>query len=195
MKSGGPCQEDGCERTAKKRGYCNRHYVHHQRKGDIDFPGFASPWERWHLDLATGCWLWDGPRNWGGYGTVAPRTYGTGLAHRAFYEHFVGPIPTGLHLDHLCRVTLCVNPSHLEPVTQHENNRRQMAAITHCPQGHEYSAENTRWYNRYNQDGTVRYRCRVCRICLRREYEARVASYKARGLTSEGIRPRQRMAS
>lgn len=38
---------------------------------------------------------------------------------------FVGPIPEGLHLDHLCRVRRCVNPAHLEPVTQAENNYRQ----------------------------------------------------------------------
>lgn len=68
-------------------------------------------------------------------------------AHRASYEMFVGPIPEGLHLDHLCRVTLCVRPGHLEPVTLRENTLRGRAgdyqrAKTHCPSGHEYTEEN-----------------------------------------------------
>jgi hypothetical protein len=47
------------------------------------------------------------------------------LAHRWAYEHFIGPIPAGLEIDHLCRVRHCVNPAHLEPVTKSENRRRQ----------------------------------------------------------------------
>jgi hypothetical protein len=49
-------------------------------------------------------------------------------AHRVSYETFVGPIPQGLQIDHLCRVRNCVNPQHLEPVTGVENVRRGMAA-------------------------------------------------------------------
>lgn len=45
-------------------------------------------------------------------------------AHRAMYEQEVGPITEGLELDHLCRQTMCVNPSHLEPVTHAVNLRR-----------------------------------------------------------------------
>jgi len=60
-----------------------------------------------------------------GYGYVG--IYGkTMLAHRASYEFFVGPIPVGLHLDHLCRNRSCINPTHLEPVTQGENNARAL---------------------------------------------------------------------
>lgn len=94
------------------------------------------------------CWSW--------LGTVV-KTYGylqmaghrRVLAHRFAYELLVGPIPNGLEIDHLCRNRTCVNPSHLEPVTRGENIRRSTgitnsnAAKTHCPQGHEYSPENT----------------------------------------------------
>lgn len=83
-------------------------------------------------------------------------------AHRFSYETFIGPVPEGLELDHLCRNTRCVNPEHLEPVTHKVNMQRsstfsaENAAKTHCPRGHEYSDTNIWWYRgrRY---------CRVCR--------------------------------
>jgi hypothetical protein len=66
------------------------------------------------------------------------------------YERYVGPIPEGLNIDHLCRVKACCNPAHLEPVTQHENIMRSpiaLAAInarkTHCKYGHEFTEANT----------------------------------------------------
>ncbi len=103
------------------------------------------------------CWLWLGYCRDGRY----PWMYYEGrplAAYRVAYILLVGPIPEGLHLDHLCRVTSCVNPAHLEPVTQQENNRRAFEAITHCPQDHEYTPENT---GRYRNGG------RYCRICSR----------------------------
>lgn len=73
-----------------------------------------------------GCWLWTGSISSTGYGT---HTYSgpsrrTVLAHRMVYELHRGTIPVGHDLDHLCRVTRCVNPSHLEPVTPAENCHR-----------------------------------------------------------------------
>lgn len=69
-----------------------------------------------------------------------------GYAHRFAYEALVGPIPAGMHLDHLCRNRACYNPRHLEPVAQAENNRRAgldtRARRTHCPKGHSDWAEN-----------------------------------------------------
>ena len=89
-----------------------------------------------------GCWFWTGYRIKRGYGmlTINQRQL---LAHRVAYEWLVGPIPQGLQLDHLCRVTNCVNPEHLEPVTNAENARRAALAYTHCCHGHLYDAENT----------------------------------------------------
>lgn len=80
-------------------------------------------------DGASGCWIWPN-LDVSGYGQiwVGSRNDGTRrrmLAHRASYETFCGPIPDGLGLDHLCATPACVNPDHLEPVTNRENLRRR----------------------------------------------------------------------
>lgn len=73
------------------------------------------------IDEPTGCWLWDRP---GSRGYAFIHVGRKRQAHRVSYEAFIGPIPEGLTLDHLCRVPACVNPEHLEPVTLAENTRR-----------------------------------------------------------------------
>ena len=94
-----------------------------------------------------GCWLWTLSLNHAGYGQIGFQRQKK-LVHRLLYEHFVGPIPDGLVLDHLCRVRHCANPSHLEAVTQRENVLRsdgfapRQAAQTHCLRGHLLSADN-----------------------------------------------------
>ena len=104
----------------------------------------------------SGCWLWTGAISDNGYGSFhnGHRTVG---AHRYSFEHYVGPIPDGLVLDHLCRVTNCVNPAHLEPVTHAENIRRgyEAKAQTHCKRGHDLLI-TARW----TKDG--RRDCREC---------------------------------
>ncbi len=104
----------------------------------------------------TGCWLWMGATYIGGRGGTRgshPLPYGQFRrmpAHRWAYERFVGPIPNGLQLDHLCRTTLCVNPDHLEPVTNRENVLRGTspsagnARKTHCNRWHPLSGDNLR---------------------------------------------------
>lgn len=85
----------------------------------------------WHIEdrgYVTPCWIWNGkPQNGEGYCRVRlmGKTY---LAHRVAYEQFIGPIPAGLQIDHLCRQPSCVRPDHLEPVTNAENQRRGRAA-------------------------------------------------------------------
>lgn len=99
----------------------------------------------------SGCHEWTAYRGNGGYGRFYLDGRGA-LAHRWAYEHYRGPIPEGLQIDHLCRNRRCVNPDHLEPVTASENVLRgsvreaaqaRSARITHCPKGHEYTEENT----------------------------------------------------
>lgn len=93
----------------------------------------------------TGCWEWTGQIGRNGYGGFKDKGRKV-TAHRWGYEHFAGPIPGGLNIDHLCRVRRCVNVQHLEPVTTKVNIQRGFAArprITHCIHGHEYTQENT----------------------------------------------------
>lgn len=119
------------------------------------------------------CWLWTGSLDRYGYGRFNPSRPEAWSAHRYAYLTLVGLIPDGQQLDHLCRVRRCVNPAHLEPVTSRENTMRgeTPAAInarkTHCPKGHEYTAENTR----VSADGERN--CRVCHRAMNARYKAR----------------------
>lgn len=114
----------------------------------------------------TPCWIWQGDTDRGGYGSTRTVIDGRRIhtpAHRAVFVELGGTIPDGLQLDHLCRVRLCVNPSHLEVVTARENTLRGdtipalNAVKTHCHRGHPYDAENTYITPRGFRD------CRACR--------------------------------
>lgn len=128
--------------------------------------------ERHASDLVEGkCWIWKGatdPET--GYGriTVDRRTKYT---HRVAYELHIGPIPVGLHVDHLCRVRACCNPAHLEPVTCKVNCERGVrAAKTHCPAGHPYSGDNLRIHT--DSRGYARRICRTCNAAKAAQWRA-----------------------
>lgn len=121
-----------------------------------------------------GCWNWTATKNHLGYGQIGRGGRGEGLilAHRASYELSVGHVPEGLVLDHLCRNPSCVNPDHLEPVTQAENLRRAREHLperTHCGDGHELTPENS-----YTQERTGRVFCRICDRRRGAEYRLRL---------------------
>ena len=120
------------------------------------------------------CWTWKSTVNPGGYGVmiVQGRKW---MAHRWAYEFYVGPIPEGLTLDHLCRRPGCVRPSHLEPVTMNENTKRAPtqvttinAAKTHCVHGHPFDGYNLI----IRPDGKSR-ECRQCVYDRNREFKRR----------------------
>ncbi len=117
-------------------------------------------WQK--VEIGEGCWPWIGAVSKCGYGNfkLAGADGKQVKAHRKVYEDLVGPIPEGLHIDHLCRNPRCVRPDHLEPVTCQTNILRghswqaRHAAKERCIRGHEFSARgSTRW--------------RSCRVCAR----------------------------
>lgn len=129
------CEVDGCERKHSSRGYCAMHYRRFHNNGDPEgLLRIADARERFDTfyEKSEGCWLWTGSLTFDGYGIFRENNRRTG-AHRFAYEYFVGPIPAGLQIDHLCRVRNCVNPAHLDPVTNAENTTRAYAAanMTH----------------------------------------------------------------
>lgn len=105
-------------------------------------------WERALPEPNTGCWLWLGYIDRGGYGRISWSGRNVG-SHQIAYGLHHGTVPTGLEVDHLCRVRSCVNPKHLEAVPRRVNVLRGQspAAIsarrTHCKNGHAYTSENT----------------------------------------------------
>lgn len=135
------------------------------------------------------CWVWKGTKSKSTseiYGAFPRKINGKTIVKRAHHVSYVlakGEIPDGLVLDHLCRNPLCVNPDHLEPVTQQVNTLRGIgptaknAQKTHCPKGHPYDEANT-----YHYKGGRG--CRECRRANVREY-GRKRRAKQRGLQSE----------
>lgn len=128
------------------------------------------------IDPETECWNWQGHVGQNGYGQCWDGKKVKG-AHVVAYVLFVGHVPVGLDLDHLCRNRRCVNPAHLEPVTRRENLMRgdtipaHKAAQTTCKHGHLLEGENLYLY----PDGR-----RGCRICRADEYRKWVEENRER---------------
>ncbi len=122
------------------------------------------------------CWIWLGAKTGEGYGVLSIKGKLVRV-HRYSYSTFRGPIPSGLTIDHLCRNRLCVNPSHLEPVTNWENILRGTSWAaknidkTHCIRGHLFDSSNTAL--RPNGHRT----CRACEKLLHQRYrrQAKIA--------------------
>ena len=188
------CSEEDCTGPVVGHGLCGKHYAAERRRNG-PFRRLT-PQERFWAkvdkhgpvpaccpDLGP-CWIWQGKPKREGYGEFyyqgAPK-----YAHRLSYEWSVRPIPPGLHIDHLCRVRICVNPGHLEPVTTLENTTRgdgprltseRGRAKTHCKHGHEFTEANTYWYQGR----------RMCKTCMsdrqKVAMERQKAERHARGL-------------
>lgn len=149
---------------------------------DLDEKTLARFWSKVNKDgpvhptLGTPCWLWTAYTSPSDkYGRFSPTAGDCRLAHRVAFHHSTGPIPTGLDLDHLCRVRACVRPDHLEPVTRMVNVQRGLSPLvcgqwqrdkTHCPKGHPLSGDNLR-VDRNRCGGPCR-RCKACRLAQRK---------------------------
>lgn len=181
------------------RGRCHRCYQRHvyalKKAGAFERIVPPAPLERFlaaQKPASNGCILWTGTINpVSGYGTLSI-DHAHHYAHRFSYAHYVGPIPDGMHIDHVCHnqdLTCiddskclhrrCVNPDHLEAVTPKDNITRshlsragRNSRKTHCKRGHEFTPENTLIY----RDG--RRECRNCRNRKQREYGARKRAQK-----------------
>ncbi len=116
-------------------------------------------WEKVDRKTDAECWRWLASLNKAGYGQFNIDNK-MKRSHRVTYELLRGPIPEGLVLDHLCRNRWCVNPWHMEAITNVENVRRgaHFWDPEKCPRGHEYTDENT---------ASDRHGYRVCLTCRR----------------------------
>lgn len=116
------------------------------------------------------CWEWQASLRKDGYGRFMLDREAV-LAHRVCYARLIGEVPIGLVLDHLCRNRRCVNPDHLEPVSERINILRGAgpAAInarkTHCPKGHPFCEGNLYLSGRKRK-------CKKCALMAWRKSEA-----------------------
>lgn len=142
--------------------------------GDTRLP--ARFWKSVHITV-DGCWIWCGysRKGYGAYshlGSMIP-------AHRYAYEVLVRTLVAAPKetCDHLCRNRSCVNPSHIEIVSNRENVLRGIghtavnARRTSCVNGHEFSESNT--YRGVNSGNMPRRQCRECRRLSNARYRHR----------------------
>jgi hypothetical protein len=182
------CSVESCAGKSRARGWCTMHYQRWKKHGDLDtnlMPNriYGTVAERFYPKVSPpdsqGCKLWTGALDGGGYGHFMTKD-GVRGAHKIAYEMEIGPVPSGLHLDHRCHTEdltcvdspckhrRCVNASHLEPVTQAENNRRgHRTPKTHCVRNHPFSESSTYTTKRGQRQ------CRECRREWKRERRRR----------------------
>lgn len=173
------CIRDGCDRQRRAGGLCGRHYQRWQRTGEGPMLRRKTPGERFwdKVDASGDCWIWMADRV-NGYGRFHVDGTTRVVAHRWSYEALVGEVPAGLQLDHLCRNRSCVNPDHLEPVTDVENQRRgsSPSGINHrksrCRRGHPFEGDNL-WVDSHGH--------RHCRECQRAQGRQNARRRRLRG--------------
>ena len=175
------CSVEGCDNIFRAKDMCSSHYnqvkgynekyykyvkkrkvpIHKTVNGEIDKSYFMT-----FVDVTDECWRWSGATSTNGYGVFKVEKK-LKKAHRLTYEYFIGDIPYGLVIDHLCENKMCVNPFHLEAVTIEENVRRaaenrryeRVQSDKGCINGHPFNRIKTR----INKSGHIQ---RYCLSCL-----------------------------
>ena len=131
-------------------------------------PRQLNSFDRRHMpEPNTGCWLWIGGLKPDGYARFNTRKTG----HQMSFEHWIGKVPEGKEIDHICNMRCCVNPKHLQAITHKENIAKSGAwefnrKKTNCPKGHPYSGDNLYVL------GTNR-QCKICRRAYVKAYRLR----------------------
>jgi hypothetical protein len=169
------CSDDGCDRVAKVRGFCEKHYQQRKRAGEFPQPAFVRGdhignfWRKVDRRGPDECWPWTGGVSAEGYGrfTCGRRVF---FAHRFAYEDHREKIPDGYFIDHLCHTNdptcrggptcphrRCCNPAHHEVVTPSESSKRTGSRLIACRRGHPYVAGSYRI-----EPSTGRRSCIVC---------------------------------
>jgi len=124
------------------------------------------------------CWEWKGcihpVTGYGQFRFDGRRGSMLSNPHRYAYMYYIGDIPDGYEIDHLCRTRHCCNPSHLEAVTLQENRRRRNETQTHCKNGHEFTPGNT---SHKKTGGRV---CKACRREVAKAFRRRNPDYEKR---------------
>jgi hypothetical protein len=182
------CTIEGCSTVAQARKMCMKHYKRVMKHGDpfwvrkVTDPATRfwpkvnkqAPPPPWKPELGS-CWEWTAGATAQGYGGFHPTKYELVLAHRWSYEQSGGVLEPDAVLDHLCRNRRCVNPSHLEQVSNLENLRRGLGyrlangMDDKCINGHEYTELNT--YR--NPKDQTDIRCRTCAVQRDRDRQLR----------------------
>lgn len=131
------------------------------------------------------CWPWIGRRTPDGYGQFVTHNLWTShrqRAHRLVWRILVGPIPAEMVIDHKCHNRICVNPNHLQILSNVENAQRNGNAIkTHCVNGHEFTPENT-WFSKEPHRRPRRH----CAACTRANNERASAQRRAERASRRG---------
>lgn len=115
-----PCTVPNCARASYAIGQCNMHYLRYRKYGSFENPLGTAEQRFWSkVEKTDTCWNWISTmRAKYGVFTLDKETF---AAHRYSYQTAVGPIPEGMHIDHMCHNKACVNPDHLRACEPKQN--------------------------------------------------------------------------
>ena len=147
-------------------------------------------WSKVQPEPMSGCWLWTGSSRSRGYGSLwLDQTMQ--LAHRISFS-VENEVPSGMVVDHKCRVHCCVNPDHLRAITGKENTLIGVgpaalnAKKATCSNGHNLSGDNLLIQRPGSKPCRV---CRICHLARSRTYKSRARSRRLASATSDGLLP------